>query len=63
MLIRKSGEVVYSWVGNYLDDFTHKRFLHLVWSCEVGFGKEMVICVLVMKQLTQLTLNHLLGDK
>lgn len=30
---------------------------------EVGFGKEMVICVLaVVEQLTKLTLNHLLGQ-
>lgn len=51
MLVRKSEEVVYSWMGNYLDDFTHKRLLHLVCSCEVGFGKEMVICILVVQQL------------
>lgn len=46
-----------------MDGFTHRRLLQMVWSCEVGFGKEMVICVLpVVEQLTKLTLNHLLGQ-
>lgn len=36
----------------------------MAWSCEIGFSKEMVICILsVVKQLTQLTLNHFLGGE
>lgn len=62
MLIRKSEELVYSWMGIYLHDFTHKRLLHLVCSCQVGFGKEMVICILVVQQLNP-TDTCLLGEK
>lgn len=46
-----------------MDGFTHKRLLQVTWSCEIGFSKEMLIFILLaVKQLMELTLNHLLGE-
>lgn len=39
-----------------------RGFYTWVCSCEVGFGKEMVICILVVQQLNP-TDNFLLEEK